>query len=720
MKKFPKRFDLASLTALGLLGGIVCGLFFGEHVGFLAKVGEVYIGLLQMTVLPYISVALIANIGGMPHGKNRRLVSAVIGFLTLSWFIAMLAIVLLPFTLPPLKSASFFSFTTLEPVANVNFLKLFIPANPFFSLANNHIPAVVLFCVFLGAAINTMQNREGLVDAFEIMTDVLERVNRFLMQLTPLGIFSIAASTAGTIELVEFERLQAYILLYSVAAGLIGFVVFPGLIVGLTPFKYGEVFRAVRIPLMTAFVTGKVFIVLPMLIEQTRQMFSNKEVVRPTDKNIIRMVILLIYPFPHAGKLLALLFLPFAAWFGGEPMAFVQYPLLLLAGSLSFFGSPLVAMPFLLDLQKLPADMFQLFILSGIYCERVGDALGAVHLLFVAVMTAAVMRGLLRVRLVRVLSFLALTLGIWATVLFCVHIFFDDTLNVAYTKDNLALGMHAAVSTESSIVLNEKPSLDLERKRLPVIKRIERYGALRVGYYSNNLPHSFINSGGDLVGLDMDLARRLAAGLNCRLEFVLADSAKYHKELGDGTYDILMGGTMVLPQAPRSVIFSNSYMVATGAVIVEDHRRGEMGRQMHLRDFDNFKIGIIHHSSRQRLFEHHFSGATKVPIDSPLDYLSGGHDDLDGWIWSAEAGAFWTLLYPDFSVVPLEPLVQIPMSYPVASNQLEFLCVVNTWLDVMDATGEFGRLYDYWILGETKKIQESRWSLIKDVLHWVE
>ena len=51
------------MTALTLLTGlgIVVGLFFGELVKPLEVIGQIFIGLLQMTVLPYILVSLIAG-----------------------------------------------------------------------------------------------------------------------------------------------------------------------------------------------------------------------------------------------------------------------------------------------------------------------------------------------------------------------------------------------------------------------------------------------------------------------------------------------------------------------------------------------------------------------------------------------------------------------------------------------------------------------------------
>jgi Na+/H+-dicarboxylate symporter len=51
------------------------------------------------------------------------------------------------------KTASFFSTSLVEPRKEVDFLELFIPANPFKSLANTVIPASVLFSVAVGVGL---------------------------------------------------------------------------------------------------------------------------------------------------------------------------------------------------------------------------------------------------------------------------------------------------------------------------------------------------------------------------------------------------------------------------------------------------------------------------------------------------------------------------------------------------------------------------------------
>jgi Na+/H+-dicarboxylate symporter len=54
--------SLSARIILGLGLGIATGLFFGETMGVLEVVGDVFIRLLQMTVLPYVMVSLISGL----------------------------------------------------------------------------------------------------------------------------------------------------------------------------------------------------------------------------------------------------------------------------------------------------------------------------------------------------------------------------------------------------------------------------------------------------------------------------------------------------------------------------------------------------------------------------------------------------------------------------------------------------------------------------------
>ena len=81
------------------------------------------------------------------------------------------------------------------------------------------------------------------------------------------------------------------------------------------------------------------------------------------------------FNFPHSAKLLSLSFIPFAAWFSEAAIGGVlRYLQLALVGLLSFFGSLNAAVPYLLDLFRIPHDTFQLFLATGVVNSRVGSA----------------------------------------------------------------------------------------------------------------------------------------------------------------------------------------------------------------------------------------------------------------------------------------------------------------------------------------------------------
>jgi len=47
----------------GVLAGAATGLFFGERTAVLQVVADAYVRLLQMTVLPYVTIAIITGLG---------------------------------------------------------------------------------------------------------------------------------------------------------------------------------------------------------------------------------------------------------------------------------------------------------------------------------------------------------------------------------------------------------------------------------------------------------------------------------------------------------------------------------------------------------------------------------------------------------------------------------------------------------------------------------
>ena len=235
--------SLATRVLLGLLVGVAVGLFFGEYVAFLGVVGDGFVLLLQMTVLPYVAVSLAHGLGSVSGGEAANLAKRAGGFLVVLWVLSLMSVFLTPLAFPDWESASFFSTNLVQKQKDFEFLDLFIPANPFNALAESVVPAVVVFSLALGAALIGIPAaaKQGLLDVLATIGEALARITGAVVQLAPYGVFAIAAHAGGTLGLDEARGLGVYSAVYVALALVLTFWTLPGLVTTLTPFRYRDV-----------------------------------------------------------------------------------------------------------------------------------------------------------------------------------------------------------------------------------------------------------------------------------------------------------------------------------------------------------------------------------------------------------------------------------------------------------------------------------------------
>ena len=76
--------------------------------------------------------------------------------------------------------------------------------------------------------------------------------------------------------------------------------------------------------------------------------------------------------------------------------------------------------------------------------------------------------------------------------------------------------------------------------------------------------------------------------------------------------------------------------------------------------------------------------------------------------------------YPQYSVVvPAPRPIQIPLAFALPPGEPALAKFVDTWIALKREDGTLDDLYQYWILGRDRSQAPPRWSIIRDVLHWV-
>jgi ABC-type amino acid transport substrate-binding protein len=298
------------------------------------------------------------------------------------------------------------------------------------------------------------------------------------------------------------------------------------------------------------------------------------------------------------------------------------------------------------------------------------------------------------------------------------------TVTDAFSKDKVIAGMHLLHNPVPTIVHQAAPTVTPRAQSAESdLKEIKERGVLRVGYNPDRMPFTFFNSTGDLVGFDVEMAHRLARELGVTLEFIPLEGETMVQQLEGDQFDIVIGGMPMLTSILEKMSFSDPYLDATAALVVKDHRRKEFAKIEDLKRMQGLKVGIraAYHAYYLTKMEEKFPRIKLIKLQSNRDFFEQEGDELDALLTSAEAGAAWTLLYPEYEVVVPQPATEtVPLGYAMAYGDDQLNAFMNRWIELKKKDGTIERLYNYWILGHGAVKKEPRWSIIRNVLKWAD
>jgi Na+/H+-dicarboxylate symporter/ABC-type amino acid transport substrate-binding protein len=728
---------LSTRIFIGLFAGIATGLFFGELVADLKIIGDIFVKLLQMTVLPYIVVSLVAGFGRMNMQEAKRLALRGAAVLCVIWLLALVLIFVAPLAFPVRESASFFASPMMGEAAGADLLELYLPHNIFFSLSNNMVPAVVLFSIFMGIALISVDQKDMVLPIFDSLSSALARVNSMVVSFTPFGIFAIAAAAAGTMTVEELGRVQVYLVTYVAVALLVTFWIFPGLVSAVSGIPFREVLNTFRDALVTAFATGNQFVVLPLIAENCKTLLARYALPEKETESAIDIIVPVSFNFPSLGKMLVLLFILFAAWFTDTTVDAGQRLSLAFNGLFSLFGSINVAVPYMLDSLRIPTDMFQLFMVTGVVVGRFGAMLAALHIIVLSVIGTLAVCDRLQFSWRRIGRYLGISAGSIAILLAALHAYFSAFVPVPPARDEVLAAIQPRLPQVSARVLLEAPPLPGERLAtegdqpeseveefsvtdLRLGRRFDEImerGVLRVGYRPRNLPCSFLSQRGTVMGFDADMAHSFARDMGLELEFIPFSFDTLYSALREGQLDIAMSCIASLPDRYTRAAFSRPYLDLNMALIVPDYMRHMIAGDGNFPA--DFSIAMVSSHYFKPRFKERSPGTEIVEIESAESFFSDP-PLADALLLTAEEGAAYAYRYPEYAVVLPDERVRVPAAYALPRGESEWQEVVSNWVQLKQADGSVEKLYQYWMRGGATDSRRRRWSVIHDVLGWVD
>ncbi|MCP4631101.1 MAG: cation:dicarboxylase symporter family transporter [bacterium] len=241
-------------------------------------------------------------------------------------------------------------------------------------MANNIVPAVVLFSILLGVALMGIQDKDALIKVLSTSAEALVKITGIIVKLTPFGVFAISAAAAGTMTIDYLGRLQVYLI--------------------------------------------------------------------------------------------------------------------------SFFGGGDVALPFMLDLMRLPSDMYQLYVVTGVINGRSSTLLAAMNLLVFTMLTTASLTDTMKINKQKVIMVALACLGLTVAVIPGSRLYFSAVVKNEYQKDAVVSGMQLLQDPAPYRLYHEVPENlpDTDLSKQTPMERIKKTETIRMGYDPNRIPFSYFNT----------------------------------------------------------------------------------------------------------------------------------------------------------------------------------------------------------------------------------
>jgi Na+/H+-dicarboxylate symporter len=210
-------FEIASLIAV--IMGIVFGIFLPDYSSYFKFLGDIFLTLLKMLILPIIMVSLFLAIAKLPSLATLR----QLGAKTFLYYLSTTALAVLT----GLVMANIFIFSgnvdvtdTTSTNTDFSLIQKIFPSNIFASLANGEILHIVVFAIMLGMAVTTMaaNKKAQLVELADSVYEAIIILVGWILKLAPLGIFSLVWTTISGFDMEMFSSLTNFFL--AVAIGL--------------------------------------------------------------------------------------------------------------------------------------------------------------------------------------------------------------------------------------------------------------------------------------------------------------------------------------------------------------------------------------------------------------------------------------------------------------------------------------------------------------------
>lgn len=255
-----------------LLLGAVAGMALGDGATSIDWVGELFVRLIRMVVIPLVFFTIASGIAALADPRRLGSIGArTLGMYLLTTALAVMTGLAVATLVQPGLGASFANIVprmTSPPQDVTRMFMEIVPDNPVAAMAKGSTLSVIFFAILVGTGVVAAGDKASVMrGALADGSEVLLRIVGFIMETAPFGVFALIAGVVGTSGPASFLAVLKLALCVTLGSAFVTLVIHGlfvvRLLAWLPPLPF---FRGIADAIIVGFSTSSSSATLPVAI----------------------------------------------------------------------------------------------------------------------------------------------------------------------------------------------------------------------------------------------------------------------------------------------------------------------------------------------------------------------------------------------------------------------------------------------------------------------
>ena len=229
------------------------------------------------------------------------------------------------------------------------------------------------------------------------------------------------------------------------------------------------------------------------------------------------------------------------------------------------------------------------------------------------------------------------------------------------------------------------------------LDEIQKRGTLRVGMEPGYMPFELTNKKGEIVGFDVDMARRMAKAMDVELELVSTAWDGIIPALLTQKFDIIMSGMTLTQQRNLKINFAEPYIVIGQTILIRKDLAGQINSYKDLNDPGYTvasKLGTTGEQATKRMIRRAKYISYETEQEGILELVNG---KIDAFIYDMPYNAAAIAQRGQGKMIHLDkPFTYEPIAWAVRKGDFDFINWLNNFLNQVKNDGTYDKIYQKW------------------------